>query len=116
MSNKIYDVLKFIAQIVLPAAGTLYFALAGLWGFPYGEQIVGTIAAIDAFLGAILGISSVSYYKSGKDTDGTLNIDTENEVITYNFGEVSVDDLLEKKVAKVKITSEVDSSYKPLEE
>ena len=63
MSNKVYDVLKWIAQIVLPAMGTLYFALAGIWGFPYGEQIVGTITAIDAFLGAVLGLSSKRYYE-----------------------------------------------------
>jgi len=63
MSNKVYDVLKFIAQIVLPALGTLYFALASIWGLPYGEQIVGTITAIDAFLGAILGISTSHYNK-----------------------------------------------------
>ena len=44
MTNKTYDTLKFIAQIVLPSLGTLYFALSGIWGFPYGEQIVGTIA------------------------------------------------------------------------
>lgn len=62
-NNKVYDILKYIAQIVLPAIGTLYFALAGIWGFPYGEQIVGTITAIDAFLGAILGISSAKYNK-----------------------------------------------------
>lgn len=61
MSNKVYDVLKWIAQIVIPALGTLYFALAGIWGFPYGEEIIGTIVAIDTFLGAILGISSVTY-------------------------------------------------------
>lgn len=67
MSNKVYDVLKYIAQIVLPALGTLYFALAGIWGFPYGEQIVGTITAIDTFLGLILGISSANYKnKEGK--------------------------------------------------
>lgn len=63
MSNKLYDVLKFIAQILLPALGTLYFALAGIWNLPYGEQIVGTITAIDTFLGAILKISSNSYNK-----------------------------------------------------
>lgn len=63
ISNKAYDILKYIAQIVLPAVGTLYFALAGIWGFPYGEQIVGTITAIDAFLGAILGISTKMYNK-----------------------------------------------------
>lgn len=61
MSNQTYDKLKFIAQIVLPALGTLYFALASIWGFAYGEEIVGTITAIDAFLGAILGISSARY-------------------------------------------------------
>lgn len=63
MSNKTYDILKYIAQIVLPAIGTLYFALACIWGFPYGEQIVGTITAIDAFLGALLGISTAQYKK-----------------------------------------------------
>ena len=51
----------FIAQIILPALGTLYFALASIWGLPYGEQIVGTITAIDAFLGACLGISTKQY-------------------------------------------------------
>lgn len=63
MSNKVYNILKWIAQVVLPSAGTLYFALSAIWAFPYGEQVVGTITAIDAFLGAILGISSVQYYK-----------------------------------------------------
>ncbi len=62
MSNTVYDVLKWIAQLFLPAAGALYFALANIWGLPYGEQIVGTITAIDAFLGVILGISSKAYY------------------------------------------------------
>lgn len=64
LSNKAYDVLKWIAQILLPALGTLYFALAGIWGFPYGEQIIGTITAVDVFLGVILGISSAKYNKN----------------------------------------------------
>ena len=64
ISNKVYDVLKWIAQYLLPALGTLYFALSTIWGFPYGEQVVGTITAVDAFLGAILGISSATYYKN----------------------------------------------------
>lgn len=63
MSNKLYDILKWIALVVLPALATLYFALAGIWGFPYGEQVVGTITAIDTFLGALLGISSIKYYQ-----------------------------------------------------
>lgn len=65
MNNSVYDVLKFIAQVVLPAVATLYFALAGIWGFPYGEEIVGTIAAIDTFLGVLLGISTHYYNKEG---------------------------------------------------
>lgn len=64
MSNKVYDVLKYIAQIVLPAVATLYFALAQIWGLPYGEQIVGTITAVDAFLGAILRITTIKYEAS----------------------------------------------------
>ena len=63
MSNKVYDALKWIATYLLPALGTLYFALAGIWGLPYGEQIVGTITAIDTFLGVILGISTAQYNK-----------------------------------------------------
>lgn len=61
LTNKAYDIIKYIAQYILPALGTLYFALSSIWGLPYGEQIVGTITAIDAFLGAILGISSANY-------------------------------------------------------
>lgn len=63
MNNKAYDILKWIAMLFLPALGTLYFALAGIWGFPYGEQIVGTITAVDTFLGVILGISTAQYNK-----------------------------------------------------
>ena len=67
MSNKTYDILKYIAQIVLPALGTLYFALAKIWGLPYGEEIVGTLAAIDTFMGAMLKISSNAYYAANAD-------------------------------------------------
>ena len=66
MSNKLYDSLKWLAQICLPAIGVLYFALSGIWGFPYGEEIVGTITAIDTFLGVILGISSANYKKNNE--------------------------------------------------
>lgn len=64
MSDKVYDVLKYAAQYFLPALGTLYFALAGIWGLPYGEQIVGTITAVDTFLGVLLGISTANYNKA----------------------------------------------------
>ena len=64
MSNKTYAILKWIAMYLLPAIGTLYFALAGIWGLPYGEQIVGTITAVDTFLGVLLGISTAKYNKT----------------------------------------------------
>lgn len=63
MNNKVYDILKFIAQIVLPALGTFYFAIASIWSLPYAEQIVGTITAVDTLLGALLGISTAKYNK-----------------------------------------------------
>lgn len=63
MCNKVYDVLKWIAMVVLPALGTLYFALAGIWDLPYAEQVVGTVTAVDTFLGVLLGVSSMHYKK-----------------------------------------------------
>ena len=63
LSNKTYKTLKWIAMYLLPALGTLYFAIAGIWGFPYGEEIVGTLTAIDTFLGVMLGISTKNYHK-----------------------------------------------------
>lgn len=66
LSNKAYDILKYIAQVVLPALGTLYFALSSIWGLSYGEQVVGTITAIDTFLGALLMISTERYNDNNK--------------------------------------------------
>ena len=61
MSNKVYDILKFIAQIVLPALATLWAALGKIWGWPLVTEITATICAVDTFLGALLGISSNRY-------------------------------------------------------
>lgn len=61
MSNKIYDILKFIAQIVLPAVATFYVTLASIWGLPLGDEISRTVMAVDTLLGAILMISSAKY-------------------------------------------------------
>lgn len=61
LSNNAYDILKWIAQILLPALGTLYFALSKIWGLPWSTEVVGTIAAVDTFLGAVLGISTAEY-------------------------------------------------------
>ena len=71
LSNETYDLLKWVAQIFLPALATLYFALSKIWGLPYGVEITGTISAVDAFLGVCLGISSDNYHKSIGDSDET---------------------------------------------
>lgn len=63
MNSKVYDILKFIAQIVLPAIATFYITLAGIWGLPFGEEVSATIMAVDTLLGAILMISSNAYSK-----------------------------------------------------
>lgn len=73
MSNKVYDTLKWIAQILLPAIGAFYFALADIWGLPHPTEIVGTITAIDAFLGCLLGISSASYNKKLESSKESQN-------------------------------------------
>lgn len=64
LPNKVYDVLKWFAMVVLPATAALYSGLAGIWGFPYGEQIVGTIVVVETFLGTLLQISNAQYKKT----------------------------------------------------
>lgn len=65
--DKVYNVLKWIAQILLPSLATLYFGIAQIWGLPYAEAVVGTISIVDAFLGAILGIGTYNYNKMKED-------------------------------------------------
>ena len=93
-NNETYNKLKWVAQYLLPALGTLYFALSSIWGLPYGEQVVGTISAIDAFLGVLLGISTKNY-----NGDGTIVVNTDNpEKDTYSL-ELNgpLEDLSDKK-------------------
>lgn len=73
LNDKVYNALKWVAQYLLPALATFYFTLAGIWGLPYVEEVLGTITALDTFLGIILGISSKAYNKS---RDGSLMVDT----------------------------------------
>lgn len=70
MSNRTYDRLKWTAQLLLPALGTLYWALSSIWHLPFGEEIVGTVTAADAFLGALLGISTAQYRREAEHDAG----------------------------------------------
>ena len=103
LDSKMYDTLKWVAQLLLPALGTLYFALARIWGFPYAEEVLGTITAIDTFLGVILGLSASAY-----PGDGTLEIDTTDpEVDRYrinvncDFDDISKNDHFLLKVKEI---------------
>lgn len=111
MNDKLYNVLKWIAQVVLPGLGTLYFALSTIWGLPFGEEIVGTITAIDAFLGVILGVSTASYNKNGKD--GTLQIDlTDPNKDVYRLNLNTLDDLKNKSSITLKVDPNATISQK----
>lgn len=69
MSDKAYDVIRILGNIVLPALATLYGTLAGIWGLPYGEQIVASISAVALFLNALLKISSDNYWTAQKESE-----------------------------------------------
>jgi hypothetical protein len=75
LSNGVYDFFKYLAQIVLPAAGTFYFALAQIWGLPAAEEVVGTIVALDAFIGVVLGLSNARYKAIEGPYDGVMEIE-----------------------------------------
>ena len=101
-NDNIYNKLKWIAQYLLPALGTLYFALSGIWGLPYGEQVVGTITAVDTFLGVLLGISSANY-----KGDGTMVInagDAEKDIYSLELNG-PIEDLSNKKTITFKVNS-----------
>jgi hypothetical protein len=97
MSNKLYDTLKFIAQIFLPALGTLYYTLADIWHLAKALEVVGTISAIDVFLGLLLGLSTLSYNKSGAKYDGAIEIEEDDEAKRFSLSLNSDPNELEKK-------------------
>ena len=100
LSNKTYDILKWIAQILLPALGTLYFGISSIWGLDNAGEVVGTITVIDTFLGCILGISSAKY-----EGDGTMIVDTTNEDVDVYRMEINepVESLGEKDQVTFKV-------------
>lgn len=96
-SNRLYNVLKYTAQIVLPAMATLYFALFEIWGFPNGAEVVGTIVAFDAFLGVLLGMNTAAYNKSDVKFDGTIDVFEDDDTKQFSLNLDSDPYELEKK-------------------
>lgn len=107
-NQKVYDVLKYIARYILPAFGTLYFALSSIWGLPCGEEVIGTTSALTIFIAAILGISTTEYKAQGMDTDGVLVIDKLPDNATESFinFDKSEKDVSDMKTVKLTVISE----------
>lgn len=105
LSNNMYDRLKWIAQIFLPALATLYFALSQIWGLPKGAEVVGTITALDTFLGLLLGLATKAYDNSGAKFDGTLDITEGPDVKTFSL---SLNDSPESLEGKDEVTFKVN--------
>lgn len=106
-TNGLYDKLKFVALILLPALGTLYFALDGAWGWGHGVQVVGSITAVDTFLGVVLHLSTAQYYQNGANFDGEVNVTPEdggNKVqIAFNSAPEDIVDLPGKHSLELQI-------------
>lgn len=101
-----YDFFKRLAQIYLPAAGTLYVGLAQIWHLPNQLEVIGTVTVVDTFLGVVLHISSVSYNNSDKSNDGALTVDSQtNEVADVNLSADAAHDLLDKDQVVLKVNS-----------
>jgi hypothetical protein len=102
ITGKLYDVLKYLAQIVLPALGTLYFTLAGIWGLGSGEEVVGTIMAVDLFLGVILGISQANYNK-GIENAGELHVNDGQMQFVVDGDKADLENLGDKNEVRFKV-------------
>lgn len=112
LNDRAYDKTKFIAQVVLPALGTLYFALASIWGLPRAEGVVGTIVAIDAFLGVLLGISNSQYNEANPVIDaGVLSqkgVDPETGMPQLHMAITETPDvLLSSKSVRLKVETPI---------
>lgn len=106
-----YDAVKRVVQVALPAMATLYSALALIWGFPYETEIVGTIVAVNLFLGVVLGISTKNYYNSDNAYDGTLNVSKQNNALIHNLEiDTPPEDLQNQKAITFKV-NKLDDDY-----
>ena len=112
LSNKVYDVVHYLALIAFPAVGTLYFAVALIWGLPHAKDVVGTIIAVDTFLGALVNVSNSSYNASDVKFDGELEIghyDQAREMSTFSLNlNGHPNDLTKKNEVVFKVTQEHD--------
>ena len=89
-NNKAYDLIKFVALVLLPALGALYFGVAQIWGLPHADEVVGTIVVVDTFLGALIGVTAQQYKNSDARFDGHIQVAPGENEDTTNLN-VSLD-------------------------
>lgn len=105
MTNKTYDTLKYIVQIVFPAIGALYFALGNIWGLPAVEEVLGSISAVAIFLGTTLRISTKAYENSEKPYDGEIIGKNGEDITTWTLSVNDLDQMFEKDKIVLKVQS-----------
>lgn len=101
LSGRTYDSLRYFVQYILPGSGTLYFTIASIWGLPYAEKIVGTLAAVALFLSLIIGISKRSYNASEAKYDGALVVVQQGPTKVFSLNLNTDPEDLEKKLQVV---------------
>lgn len=108
ITGKAYDRLKYLAQIILPALGTLYFTLASIWGLPAAQEVVGTIVAVDTFLGVVLQLSSNNYNKSDAKFDGEFQVSNglDGPTTVQPMFKQNLPELVEKGEVTLKVVKE----------
>ena len=107
LSDAAYVAFRRLVEYVLPAAGALYFTLAEIWGLPRAAEVVGTIAAINTFLGVVVHISRKNYNESDEKFDGQLNVDTsdpERDIFQVDLGD-DLPNLASKDAITLKVKS-----------
>ena len=102
LGNTTYTRVKYAAALVLPALGALYFALAQIWNWPNAEQVTGSIAALNVFLGVLLGVSERSYDNSSVAFDGTIKL-TGGKMASVEINHATEQPVIDKGVGLFKI-------------
>ena len=108
-NSKLYDILKYLAQVAIPAVGSLYFALAQIWGIPGGAKLVGTLTVVDTFLGVLLHLNSNAYNNSDAKYDGSIDIYEDENKLKHVL---NLNDDPEKLQEKSSVTFKVKKQQK----
>lgn len=112
LSDAQYNQLKFLAQVVLPALGALYFGLAAIWGLPEADKVVGTITTVDVFLGIFLIRETKKYNESDAQYDGFMHVmETDSSLVHQLEIKTDPEQLAKQTAIKLKVVPKHSSGY-----